>query len=699
MNTRINQTVANIVTSAVLAAVAFTLVQFEPATAATIIPKDDPTCQTVKILSAKASTFYSTTTTPSKAIDTYTSTSWQAKSGVPQWIEVQLAESSDVWGVRLHVNQTPDATRLPKPTPAKHTILVGSTTNPTTQAAYYNQDLFNGKWKKIEFATQKGVKFVRIRTDYTPAPRVAWNEIQVCGQKTTTTPTVTGSVSANTSALTYCPTDPYAQREIATITATVTGTTAKLVAQGLNSTAPTLPAPFTGTVTYSFSAFDIQTDSYGNGSATFTLVDNATGATIPNSNSVAVYANPVCAPTPVEPTGSITPNPNYVSLCGLNNRPETITLTATIYNGSGTVEVGSTQNTSYNFTPVLIASNGSNPGTAPIKVAAKDLSEASAVTFNIRRTDNGKYLANAGAVVYRDDRDCYKLNAIQGFDNGQYTDTFAYDDTYVVLYGGFAQTGNQLIQYGNVGGYITYESPTQINVKLNPGTGYADFAIRNIAGQSERRGINVIAKAPTGSITPGESYVSYCGLYGRPKSITFTATITNQNGRVEVISANNTNYSLNLEVTPYKPGEWTVDENQLNYEGSSVVFGLRSSSTNELLASAIVYRDDRGCDTGNITPGESWVSSCGLYGRPSKVTLIATVNWGEGEVYASTTQNTGFQFTPIPVTQYVPATWTVDASQLSPDGSAVTFNIRKVPGGWNLNNAYAVVYMDDRNCQ
>jgi hypothetical protein len=90
------------------------------------VVKDDQPCQQVAVISrATASSFKSVTETPDKAIDTLTNTAWKAQSGVPQWIEVELAGKYDVTGVRLNVNQTPDATTSPKPTPAYHTFLTG----------------------------------------------------------------------------------------------------------------------------------------------------------------------------------------------------------------------------------------------------------------------------------------------------------------------------------------------------------------------------------------------------------------------------------------------------------------------------------------------------------------------------------------------------------------------------------------------
>lgn len=148
------------------------------------VVKDDQPCQQVAVISrATASSFKSVTETPDKAIDTLTNTAWKAQSGVPQWIEVELAGKYDVTGVRLNVNQTPDATTSPKPTPAYHTFLTGEFANPTTVSRTYYQDLYNGKWKMVDFTnTAYNTQFIRIKTSSTPAVQVAWNEVQVCGQ-------------------------------------------------------------------------------------------------------------------------------------------------------------------------------------------------------------------------------------------------------------------------------------------------------------------------------------------------------------------------------------------------------------------------------------------------------------------------------------------------------------------------------------
>ncbi len=86
------------------------------------------------------------------------------------------------------------------------------------------------------------------------------------------------------------------------------------------------------------------------------------------------------------------------------------------------------------------------------------------------------------------------ITGIQGLNpngNPQYTNGTAKSGTYVVLYGAFAETGNELVSTGTVGGTIDYQSDTQINVKLEPGTGTATFAIKNDNGTTNAKSITV----------------------------------------------------------------------------------------------------------------------------------------------------------------------------------------------------------------
>lgn len=98
-----------------------------------------------------------------------------------------------------------------------------------------------------------------------------------------------------------------------------------------------------------------------------------------------------------------------------------------------------------------------------------------------------------------------RIDGIQGYNQNtqQYNNTVAAPNTYVVLYGAFANSGNQLVSIGTVGGTIDYESATQINVKLANGTGTATFAIRNNNGTSNSKsiGVGTAINTTTGTLT------------------------------------------------------------------------------------------------------------------------------------------------------------------------------------------------------
>lgn len=96
-----------------------------------------------------------------------------------------------------------------------------------------------------------------------------------------------------------------------------------------------------------------------------------------------------------------------------------------------------------------------------------------------------------------------RIDGIQGYNQNtqQYSNTVATPNMYVVLYGSFATTGNQLVSTGTVGGSIDFQSATQINVKLGDGTGIATFAIRNANGTSNSKSIGVGTALPATTLT------------------------------------------------------------------------------------------------------------------------------------------------------------------------------------------------------
>lgn len=88
------------------------------------------------------------------------------------------------------------------------------------------------------------------------------------------------------------------------------------------------------------------------------------------------------------------------------------------------------------------------------------------------------------------------ITSLQGYDpnaNPPYNNSQATSGAYVVLYGTFAATGNQLISTGSVSGTIAYQSTGQINVLLANNTGTATFAISNAQGTSASKSIAVVS--------------------------------------------------------------------------------------------------------------------------------------------------------------------------------------------------------------
>jgi hypothetical protein len=129
----------------------------------------------------------------------------------------------------------------------------------------------------------------------------------------------------------------------------------------------------------------------------FSLIEDGSNRVLAGPVTKTVQANPACSPT-----GTITPNTSYVSTCALNGRPSSVTLSAAITTsfGEGDIVVGSG---SYPGGPFghVVAGGGAKTFT----ISAGQMDVYSGVTFNIR-TSGGNLVSGAGAVVYRDDRNC-----------------------------------------------------------------------------------------------------------------------------------------------------------------------------------------------------------------------------------------------------------------------------------------------------
>ncbi len=118
-----------------------------------------------------------------------------------------------------------------------------------------------------------------------------------------------------------------------------------------------------------------------------------------------------------------------------------------------------------------------------------------------------------------------RIDGIQGYNQNtqQYNNTVATPDTYVVLYGAFASSGNQLVSTGTVSGTIDFESTSQINVKLSSGTGIATFAIRanGVVSNSKSIGVGTAISTTTSTlaISPDTTLVTGAIPAGAPRYI------------------------------------------------------------------------------------------------------------------------------------------------------------------------------------
>jgi hypothetical protein len=108
---------------------------------------------------------------PGFAIDGLPSTSWNAGTGAPSYITVDLGRTTAISKIRLQVNQTPDGNTL-------HFIYVGEhPSSGLTHAATLSGWTVNGQW--LELAQPIGpVRYVKIVTQVSPS-WVAWREIEI----------------------------------------------------------------------------------------------------------------------------------------------------------------------------------------------------------------------------------------------------------------------------------------------------------------------------------------------------------------------------------------------------------------------------------------------------------------------------------------------------------------------------------------
>jgi hypothetical protein len=153
----------------------------------------------------------------------------------------------------------------------------------------------------------------------------------------------------------------------------------------------------------------------------------------------------------------------------LNGRPSSVTLSAAITTsfGEGDIVVGSG---SYPGAPFghVVAGGGAKTFT----VSANQMDTYSGVTFNIR-TSGGNLVSGAGAVVYRDDRNCTQSP----------TGTLSVSPSTLALCAGETGTFNISVSGANYGGIIGKGG--QIYATFNaPGGNWSDTVSSSMIGQT-----------------------------------------------------------------------------------------------------------------------------------------------------------------------------------------------------------------------
>lgn len=83
----------------------------------------------------------------------------------------------------------------------------------------------------------------------------------------------------------------------------------------------------------------------------------------------------------------------------------------------------------------------------------------------------------------------------------------AYSGKWVVLDGRFAKSGNEIVSSGVVSGELLFQNESQLLIKLNPGTGLAQFTVKNSAGASSPVSINVVTQ-PVVTPAPGAPVIN-----------------------------------------------------------------------------------------------------------------------------------------------------------------------------------------------
>jgi hypothetical protein len=107
----------------------------------------------------------------SNAVDGNPDTIWNAGTGAPSWIELDLQKVAPVKKIRLLVAQLPAGA-------TNHLIYLGTNSAPTTVVASNAANTSDGQWIEVELANAVQGRYLRVHTA-SSSSWVAWREIQV----------------------------------------------------------------------------------------------------------------------------------------------------------------------------------------------------------------------------------------------------------------------------------------------------------------------------------------------------------------------------------------------------------------------------------------------------------------------------------------------------------------------------------------
>ncbi len=317
----------------------------------------------------------------------------------------------------------------------------------------------------------------------------------------TVTPTAPGPSSGSLSpagshTITYCTNNGTSQGAPVQVSASVTSGFGKIVVTGNSVGLEPYPMQFGPGQpwTKNVEAGNIViANGQTTGSITISLVDFYSDSHVLGSVTI-VRENKNCTPTP--PTGTITPGNSTVSTCGGSG---SVVLVPSISSGLGRVVIGSISreggNGYYNNFPDNIWVRGGevHPG---FTISAGNMSDRTGVTFNII-DENGNYVQGAGAVVYRDDRNCGTTTAPQG------SITFAAE--------GLLQ-GHEL--YLCPGTQTSVSASATANVASTLSVGNREAALGNVGTNSWRGGMSFRVDAPGNGVISSYAAVLRPAVFG-----------------------------------------------------------------------------------------------------------------------------------------------------------------------------------------